>query len=230
MSVPDLSRRVESIRRRIDAALVRSPLGIRPITLIAVTKYHPGSMVEAVARAGVTDVGESRVQEALRKADEVDARVRWHLIGHLQRNKAAKAMEVFDVIHSVDSVRLVEALSRATRRVEVFVQVNVSGELSKRGVEPGSVQEVLQACRAAPNLDLLGLMTMAPYSDDPEAARPHFRALREIRDELNRIGDGPPLVGLSMGMSGDFEVALEEGATHIRIGTAVTGERSPPGG
>ena len=187
-------------------------------------------MVETVARAGVTDVGESRVQEVAAKVDAVESPVCWHLIGHLQRNKAAKALELFDVIHSVDSLRLVETLARSTRSAQVFVQVNVSGEDTKRGAAPDAVRELLRGCRHAPNLEPLGLMTMAPYAEDPEEARPHFRALRELLQDLNRHGDAPPLEGLSMGMSGDFEVAVEEGATHLRIGTAVTGERSPPGG
>jgi len=228
--VSTVSDRIHAIHARIDAALARSARGIRPVTLIAVTKYHPAALVDEVVAAGVRDVGESRVQEALAKAREVRAQPRWHLIGHLQRNKAARAAELFSVIHSVDSPRLVETLARTGRPLQLFLQVNVSGEASKQGVAPGEVRELLRSCRAAPRLEPLGLMTMAPYAEDPEEARPCFRALAALQDELNDEGDGPPLRALSMGMSGDFEVALEEGATHIRIGTAITGERSPTGG
>ncbi|MHC4939926.1 MAG: YggS family pyridoxal phosphate-dependent enzyme [Planctomycetota bacterium] len=226
----ETSLRVQTIRERIAAAQARSGRSARAITLIAVTKYHPASMVDAVAGAGVLDVGESRVQEALEKSPRVSAPVRWHLIGHLQRNKAKRAAEFFDVIHSVDSTRLVEALARSERRLEIFLQVNVSGEQTKSGVAPESVRGLLQAVRAAPNLAPLGLMTMAPFSGDPEDARPAFRTLYELQSDLNAEGDGPPLEYRSMGMSGDFEVAVEEGATHIRIGTAITGGRSQTGG
>jgi len=228
--VPNVRERVEAIRARIEAALARSPHENRPVTLIAVTKYHPAALVDEVVSAGVPDIGESRVQEAWAKAREVATPPRWHLVGRLQRNKASRAARLFSVIHSVDSLRLVDALARTERPLSVFVQVNVSGEESKGGVAPGGVRELLRACLDAPSLTPLGLMTMAPFSDDPENARRWFRELRERRDEWNERGDGPPLRALSMGMSGDFEVAVEEGATHIRIGTAITGERSPTGG
>lgn len=225
-----VSQRVSRIRERIEGAQARSNRENRPVTLIAVTKYHPAAMVETVIGAGVSDVGESRVQEALAKAEAVHCGARWHLIGHLQRNKAARAARLFDVIHSVDSPRLIEALAQTGEPVQLFLQVNVSGEATKTGVDPNGVQGLLRACRAAPTLEPLGLMTMAPYDADPERARPHFRMLYELQQELNRTGDGPPLECLSMGMSGDFEVAIEEGSTHIRIGTAITGERSPTAG
>jgi len=228
--VSEIERRIARVRARIDAALARSPRGIRPVTLIAVTKNHPAASVDEVVRSGLLDVGENRVQEAEGKAATVSTHPRWHLIGHLQRNKAARAATLFPVIHSVDSARLARALDAAGRALEVFLQVNVSGEDSKHGVAPERVRELLRACLACDRLAVLGLMTMAPYSEDPEDARPHFRALHDLRTELNRAGDGPPLTSLSMGMSGDFEVALEEGATHIRIGTAILGERSPTGG
>ncbi|MHC4407455.1 MAG: YggS family pyridoxal phosphate-dependent enzyme [Planctomycetota bacterium] len=225
-----VSQRVSRIRERIQGAQARSHRENRPVTLIAVTKYHPAAMVDDVVGAGVLDVGESRVQEALAKAEAVHGQARWHLIGHLQRNKAVRAAQLFDVIHSVDSLRLIEALAQTGEPVQLFLQVNVSGEATKTGVDPSGVQELLRACHAAPTLEPLGLMTMAPYDDDPERARPHFRALYELQQDLNRAGDGPSLECLSMGMSGDFEVAIEEGSTHIRIGTAITGERSPTAG
>ena len=218
----DVAQRVLSVRQRVDSALARSPLGMRPITLIAVTKYHPAAMVDAVAQAGLKDVGESRVQEVVAKVDEVASTVRWHFVGHLQRNKAAKAMEIFDVIHSVDAPRLVDAMARSAHSVQLFVQVNISGESTKRGVAPEAVRDLLQGCRAAPNLEPLGLMTMAPYGDDPEAARPVFRGLRELRDELAAAAPATVALNhLSMGMSNDFEVAIEEGATLVRLGSVL---------
>jgi pyridoxal phosphate enzyme (YggS family) len=223
--VPQLSQRVLDIRARIGAALDRSRLGPRPVTLIAVTKYRPLSTIEAVLDEGIHDIGESRVQEAIEKCSAIDRDACWHLIGHLQRNKAVRAAEIFDVIHSVDSIRLLETLARTGRELQVFLQVNVSGEAAKRGVAPHEASELLLLARSAPNLVPLGLMTMAPYSEDPEEARPIFRALRDLQTEID-----PALPCLSMGMSGDFEVAIEEGATHIRIGTAIVGERSPTPG
>ena len=205
--------------------MARSELGPREITLIAVTKYRPLSTIEAVLEAGIFDIGESRVQEAVEKRAKLAQTARWHLIGHLQRNKAARAAETFDVIHSVDSIRLIDALARTERNLQVFLQVNVSGETAKRGVSPQDASQLLRAAREAPNIDPIGLMTMAPYSEDPEEARPHFQSLRSLHAEID-----PALPSLSMGMSGDFEVAVEEGATHIRIGTAIVGERSPTRG
>jgi pyridoxal phosphate enzyme (YggS family) len=223
--VPQLSQRVASIHSRIDAAIARSALGPRPITLVAVTKYRPLSTIEAVLDAGVQDIGESRVQEALEKHEQLKRAARWHLIGNLQRNKAARAAEIFDVIHSIDSVRLLDALARSGRTLQVFLQVNVSGEDAKRGVAPHEASELVRHARSTPNIEPIGLMTMAPYSEDPEEARPHFRALRDLQLDID-----PNLPSLSMGMSGDFEVAIEVGATHIRIGTAIVGERSPTRG
>ena len=216
-----IEERVHQILGRVRAATARSDHSSGPATVIAVTKHHPASAVDAVAAAGLLDVGENRVQEALGKAPEVRADVRWHLIGHLQRNKVNKALTLFDTIHSVDSVRLAEALGAAERPLEIFLQCNVSGEASKSGVSVEDAPELLRAAAGWPTLRILGLMTMAPYSEDPEDARPCFRSLRELRDDLNRSGVAPPMECLSMGMSGDFEVAVEEGATHLRIGSAI---------
>jgi pyridoxal phosphate enzyme (YggS family) len=195
----------------------------RSVTIVGVTKNVPAAVVDAVAAAGVRDVGESRVQEALRKAPDVRAAVRWHLIGHLQRNKVKRAVELFTVVHSVDSPRLVEALAATGRPLEVFLQINVTGEATKHGAPPEQARDLLRLALAAPALHVTGLMGMAPLGEDP---RPGFRALRELRDDLNRAGDGPPLLGLSMGMSDDYVVAVEEGATHVRIGTALVGGKA----
>jgi pyridoxal phosphate enzyme (YggS family) len=220
----EIALRLADLRARVARALARCGDPARDVTIVAVTKGHGAAVVDGAAAAGLLDVGENRVQEALRKATLVRAPVRWHLVGHLQGNKAAKAASFFACIHSVDSERLVGALAAAGRPLDVFLQVNVSGEAAKSGIAPSGARGLWQAALRAPPLRVLGLMTMAPYSEDPEAARPVFRGLRELRDELDRAGDGPPLRGLSMGMSGDFEVAVEEGASHIRIGTALFGE------
>lgn len=212
---------MEQLRARIGAALARAGDPERPVTIVAVTKQCPAAVVDALAAEGLADIGENRVQEALAKAPDVRASVRWHLIGHLQTNKARRAASLFSVVHSVDSERLVEALAATRRPLRVFLQVNVSGEDTKSGVAPEGVRGLLRAALAADGLEVAGLMTMAPYDEDPERARPHFRALRQIRDDLAAFGDGPPLPALSMGMSGDFETALEEGATLIRIGSAL---------
>jgi pyridoxal phosphate enzyme (YggS family) len=224
--VHEIAVRLHTIRLEIAQALARSRAPGRSVTIVAVTKQHAAAVVDAVAAAGIVEIGENRVAEAVAKAAEVRAKVRWHLIGHLQRNKARRAAGLFDVVHSVDSPRLLEALAAAARPIEVFLQINVSGERSKGGVPPEDARALRQAALGTP-LEVVGLMTMAPVADDPESARPHFRALREIRDALNESGDGHPLRGLSMGMSGDYAVAVEEGATHVRIGTALVGTIPP---
>lgn len=225
-----IAERVQSVRKRIEAAAARSPHVTGSVTLIAVTKHHPAEAVDQVAAAGVGHVGENRVQEALAKAPQVEARLHWHLIGHLQRNKVRPAVGLFGTIHSVDSTRLLDAIGATEQPLDIFLQVNVSGEQSKTGVTPGEAGDLLRRAGNWPHLRVLGLMTMAPYADDPELARPHFRALRELRDDLNTHGDALPMEALSMGMSGDYEVAIDEGATHVRIGSAIMTEFAPPTG
>jgi hypothetical protein len=224
--VHEIARRLAGIRAAIDDALRRAGDRDRAVTIVGVTKNAPAAVVDAVAEAGVTDVGENRVQEALPKAAGVHAAVRWHLIGHLQRNKVKRAVELFTVIHSVDSLRLIEALGATERPLEVFLQINVTGEATKHGAAPEQARELLHGALRAPSLRVTGLMAMAPLGGDP---RPGFRALRELRDGLNRAGDGPPLPHLSMGMSDDYVVAVEEGATHLRIGTALVGGNAARG-
>jgi pyridoxal phosphate enzyme (YggS family) len=224
--VREIAARLANIRADIDRALRRAGDPDRDVTIVGVTKNAPAPVVEAAAAAGVTDVGENRVQEALRKAGAVRAAVRWHLIGHLQRNKARRAVELFTVIHSVDSSRLIEALAATERPLKVFLQVNVTGEATKQGAAPDEVSGLLRQALQAPALHVTGLMAMAALGRDP---RPAFRALRELRDDLNRAGDGPPLPHLSMGMSDDYIVAVEEGATHVRIGTALVGGKAAEG-
>jgi pyridoxal phosphate enzyme (YggS family) len=202
------------------------------VTLVVVTKTHPVAAIEAAIAAGATELGENRVQEALEKKAELDARgtpVHWHLIGHLQSNKAKLAVQNFDLIHSVDSVGLAQELdrhaSKAGKQQRVLLQLNVSGDETKFGTGPAAARElvsgVLDSC---PNLQVDGLMTMAPFSENPEDARPHFRALRELSAAL-RAEFGGLGAHLSIGMTGDFEVAIEEGATLVRVGSAIFGHR-----
>jgi pyridoxal phosphate enzyme (YggS family) len=221
--VTDIGRNVAFVRARIAAACERVGRDPAGVTLIAVTKTHSAEAVVAAYGAGVRDFGENRVQEAQRKI--LAARglgvddATWHLIGNLQRNKAATAASMFDVIHSVDSERLALATSeRAERSVQVFIEVNVAGEASKHGVSPGEAALLAERVGTMPHLDLVGLMTVAPIVSAAERARAVFRHLRELRDAIG-------LPELSMGMTGDFEVAIEEGATVVRVGRAIFGER-----
>lgn len=222
---------VRLIREKIAEACGRSGRSPQEVTLIAVTKTVPGERVKEALTAGVRDIGESRIQEAQEKFSQLSASrgpVKKHLIGHLQTNKAKKAVELFDLIHSVDSFRLAEELDRQAARIgkdqECLLEVNVSGEASKFGAAPDDVPDLIERIRGMKNLRLAGIMTMAPYSEDPEAARPYFRRAKEILDAARRANPG--MAALSMGMSGDFEVAVEEGATMVRVGTAIFGGRS----
>jgi len=193
-----------------------------------VAKTQPPAAVREAADAGLMVFGENKVQEARAKIPLCPGHLAWHLVGHLQRNKAGAAAELFDTIHSVDSLRLAEAIDRACdalgRTMKVLVEVNVSGEGSKFGLAPGDAPAVLEAANRMPRIEVHGLMTMPPFVEDPEKARAHFRRLRELRDGW-RNELGIPLQDLSMGMTHDFEVAIEEGATWIRVGTAIFGER-----
>ena len=225
MPFEDLAARLAAARERIDAAIERGGHGQR-VTIVAVTKTHGADAVRAAWDAGLTDVGENRVQEALRKMDEVDVPVRWHLIGHLQRNKA-KAVERFALVHSVDSTRLAEAVSEVGasrgRPVDVLVQVNASGEATKGGFAPDALGDEVERLAALPGITVRGAMTMAPLDADEATLRRVFQGARDARDLLAR--SGLPARELSMGMSGDFETAVEEGATMVRLGTILFGAR-----
>jgi len=221
-----------AVRRRIDAVAHRSPL---PPRLVAVSKTFPVEAVRAAARAGQTDFGENRVQEGLEKvAATASLRLTWHLIGHLQSNKARKAAAAFQWIHSIDSMDLLKKVDAgaadAGTRPQVLLQVDLAHETTKFGVDRAELEDLAQAAVAARAVDLRGLMIVPPIVEDPETARPWFRDLRDLRDDL--VARGLPaasLAELSMGMSHDFEVAIEEGATMVRIGTAIFGRRTPPG-
>ena len=226
MSYPGIGSRVAEVRARIAEHQARA--GWRhPVLIVAVTKTHPAAAVRAAAEAGLTAVGENRVQEALAKQGELpDVAVEWHLIGSLQRNKARHAVNRFALLHSVDSLELARELDRraAPRSVQpVLLQVNCSAEPQKGGVEPDRLPALLDEVAALPRLRLAGLMTMAELTDDAGRQRAAFRRLRELRDAGERQGHRLP--ELSMGMSGDYLVAVEEGATMVRLGTLLFGER-----
>jgi pyridoxal phosphate enzyme (YggS family) len=221
---PDIGARIASVRARITAAAARAGRDPASVTLIGISKTHPPAMIEAAVRAGLRDIGENRVQEAVPKIAALERSSdapRWHLVGHLQTNKAAAALRHFDILHGVDSEHLGRALSaRASAPVAVLLEVNVAEEQSKFGVPPTLAPRLAERLGSLPNLDLRGLMTVAPQTDDPEEVRPVFRALSELRDAIG-------LRDLSMGMTDDFEVAVEEGATFVRVGRAIFGARTP---
>lgn len=215
---------LERVRGRIRQACQRVKRDPDSVSLVCVTKGVSPERIEEALACGVRDIGENRVQEALSKHPKIRPGIRWHLIGHLQRNKAKAAVELFDVIHSADSLEIIQALEKqAQKALEVLVEVNVSEEGTKYGCKPEETEPLAEALLACKRLHFSGLMTMAPYSQDPESSRPVFRRLREIRDRLGRRFSAGDL-HLSMGMSQDFEVAVEEGATFVRVGTAIFGE------
>ncbi len=229
--VLDVAANVGRVRERLAAAARRAGRRVEDVLLVAVSKGVDPTQLLAAAGSGVTDFGENRVQEALPKIahlrPQVAGVVRWHLVGHLQRNKARQAAQSFDVIHSVDSVELAIALdqraAQAGRICEVLVQVNLASEPQKFGIAPEAIPAMLQSLSALSGIRVVGLMTIAPQVDHPEIVRPVFRRLRALRDDAARAGGAPGLTHLSMGMSEDFEVAVEEGATMVRIGRAIFG-------
>lgn len=222
-----IRERLAEVRRRIDAAAGRSGRTAEAVTLVAVSKTMSVEAIREAVAAGVTVLGENRVQEARDKIAALAGVAEWHLVGHLQTNKAKLAVGLFQRIHSLDSVRLAEELERHARetgrRVRCLIQVNVGGEEQKSGAPESGVRPLLEAANRLPHILVEGLMAIPPFLSDPEAIRPYFRRLRLLRDELAREGFSLP--DLSMGMTQDFEVAIEEGATLVRVGTAVFGPR-----
>lgn len=250
----DWHERIAKVRRRMDEALARAGRASGSATLVAVSKTFPAEVVAQAVRAGLGTLGENRIQEAAGKIPEVARLLEgtgapepmWHLVGHLQSNKAREAAALFDLIHSVDDVALAERLDReaaasghalgeldpadevTSRRLAVLIQVNVSGESAKSGVSPEDLRPLVDAITASKRLELRGLMTIPPHETDPQRSRPHFVALRELGEQIRRWLTPSPYAGeLSMGMSEDFEVALEEGATIVRVGRALFGDRDP---
>jgi pyridoxal phosphate enzyme (YggS family) len=231
----DIKANLKQVRRRITIAAKRAERDPAEIKLVAVSKTHPPKTLNAALKAGVTALGENKVQEGEGKIDTVGRNAaEWHLVGHLQKNKARRAVQLFDVIHSVDSPELVHRLERICEEegrnvLSVFVQVDLAGETTKSGIAPPYLQMVVEALKRSQRLRFDGLMVLPPFNDDPELTRPYFQRLREIRDRIAAEGSFANETGeLSMGMTNDFEVAIEEGATLVRVGTAIFGERKRP--
>lgn len=213
---------LEQVRRRIAQACQRAGRSSEEITIVAVTKGVSPAAIQAAFRAGVRHFGENRVQEAQAKREQLlslEPRPTWHFMGHLQTNKVGAALRLFDIIHSVDSLRLAEALSqRIQGKIPILLEVNIAGEATKGGFLPNLLESAFQEIRRLPGLEVKGLMTVAPQAASPEAVRPFFQEMRRLADALR-------LVELSMGMSDDFEVAVEEGATMVRLGRVIFGQR-----
>ena len=220
--------RVDGVYGVIGAACLRAGRSPDDVQVCAVAKTHGPDEVEEAAACGLRVMGENRVQEAQQKIPQCSGNIEWHMVGHLQRNKARPVAKLFSMVHSVDSLRLLDALNGACEeegvRMPICIEVNVSGESSKFGLSPEELPEALESAAPLSNIDVVGLMTIPPFTPDPEEARPFFRRLREVRDESARRM-AIELPELSMGMSNDFPVAIEEGATWIRLGTVLFGER-----
>jgi PLP dependent protein len=234
-----LGARLEGVRRRVAEAARRAGRRPEDVTLIAVSKTHPAPLLLDAAAAGATDFGENRVQEAESKIEELaraGARVRWHLVGHLQSNKARRAVKLFDLVHTVDSAALALRLERlceeeGRERLGVLVQLDLAGEATKSGAREDELPALADALAACARVRCEGLMTLPPFYEEAGRVRPHFRRLRELRDEWRARGlFGEGAGELSMGMSHDFEEAVAEGATLVRVGTAIFGERAPRAG
>ena len=226
-----IAANLEAVRGRIAAACARAGRAPDAVRLLAVSKTYGPEAVREAAAAGQRLFGENRVQEAAAKIPDCPGNLEWHLVGHLQGNKAAAAARLFDWVHSVDSAKLLEALDRhaaeAGRTLQVLVQVNVSGERSKSGLAPAAAPGVLALANQLRNVQVRGLMTIPPLAEDPEKSRPYFQRLRELRDRW-ATETGTDLPELSMGMTHDLEVAIEEGATYVRVGTGIFGARAKP--
>jgi pyridoxal phosphate enzyme (YggS family) len=218
----DIARNINEVRERIAHAASRAGRSPDEVTIIAVTKYVGESDIQQAVEAGIEHFGENRVQEAQRKILRLPGSgfcPTWHMIGHLQRNKVQTALKIFDIIHSIDSIQLAQSISaQAEKVIPVLLQVNVAMEKTKGGFQSNELQEAVAEVSELPNLLIKGLMTIAPMVDKPEEVRPVFRELRELRDSFG-------LEHLSMGMSNDFEIAVEEGATMVRLGRIIFGER-----
>jgi pyridoxal phosphate enzyme (YggS family) len=223
-----IAANLTKIQSRIEAACARVGRDPAGVTLMAVSKNQPPERVMEAAELGLTLFGESRVQEARIKIPQLSNRLRWHMIGHLQSNKCRDAVPIFEMIESVDSLALAQEVARIAdkrgKQMPILLEVNIAGESSKFGWNPERVLEQFLEVNQLPRLEIHGLMTIAPYATDPERVRSVFRRLRELRERCEELL-GAPLPVLSMGMSGDLDVAIEEGATLVRVGTALFGER-----
>lgn len=228
----NLLERIKTIYRKIASCAIRSGRNPEDVKLVAVTKTVTADRIKEAIEFGLRIFGENRVQEAKEKIEKIkkdcpDCLVKWHMIGHLQKNKVKIAVELFDTIHSVDSLELAELLNKYSEKnnkiQDILIQVKLSPEESKHGINKDELLELLKNISSLKNLNILGLMTIPPYFDNPEMARPFFKELRKLRDEAELHGYKLP--ELSMGMTNDFEIAILEGATMVRIGTAIFGER-----
>ncbi|PYK26733.1 MAG: YggS family pyridoxal phosphate-dependent enzyme [Verrucomicrobia bacterium] len=224
-----IAENLDRVRERIAHAAAKSGRSTNDVELVVITKTHPVEKVREAIDAGQTLFGESRVQEARAKIPELPSNVRWHFVGHLQKNKVRHALPLFEMIHSVDSLALAQDMNRIAQEEglhpRLLLEVNVAGEWSKFGFAPDKLREQMEALLALPRLSILGLMTIPPLAEEAEASREYFVQLREVRDHLQtefRVD----LAHLSMGMTQDFPIAVEEGATLVRVGTAIFGERS----
>ncbi len=229
ISSESIAARLYAIEERINNAAERALRNPDDISLVAVSKTFPPEIIDEGIRAGISILGESKIQEAMAKHEQCSS-ADWHFIGRLQRNKIRHALSIFSAIHSLDSLQLMESIARVQdetgQRPQLFLQVNVSGEASKTGFSPEGARETLTNFpRLISELNIVGLMTIPPWAPEAEASRPYFRTLRELRDSISSELE-IDLPELSMGMSGDFEVAIEEGATFVRIGSAIFGKRS----
>lgn len=224
----NIEEHLTAVRERIAAARARSPYH-QDVVLVAVTKFHPFEAMEEAVRLGVTEVGENRVQEMEEKQRMGNLPVRWNLQGHLQRNKVRKAVAMADMIQSADSEEILREIDRRAeelgKRQEVLLEFNISGEASKYGFAPEALRQASAAARALPHIRVRGLMCMAPHYEDPERTRPVFRRAHAMWEEMKKEFPEGEISILSMGMTNDFEIAVEEGATMVRIGTAIFGER-----
>ena len=225
----DIPTNLKSVQQRIAAACDRAGRATTEVQLLAVGKKFSADVIREAADCGLTLFGENRVQEAMAKIPDCPGHLRWHFIGHLQTNKCRDAVTLFEMIHAVDSLHLAEELNKrceqAAKVMPVLLEVNVSGEGSKHGFTPETAVNSMEALLSFPQLELHGLMTMAPYSRQPESSRPYFKKLREVKADCeDKLG--APLPELSMGMSGDYEIAIEEGTTIVRLGTCLFGQRS----
>ncbi len=231
MDLSHIATNLADLRQRIQRAAQDAGRNRSEVRLLAVSKTFALDHVRAAAAAGQEDFGENRVQEALQKIDgSADLKIRWHLIGTLQSNKVRKAAPRFSAIHSVDSLRLLQALDAAAADAgtspELLVQVDLAGETTKHGAPPGEAMEIVRAAAGSRSARCVGLMTIPPFFEDPEGARPYFAQLSALRATLLKEGVDPALLReLSMGMSHDFEIAVQEGATIVRLGTAIFGKR-----
>ncbi|HAD19397.1 MAG TPA: YggS family pyridoxal phosphate-dependent enzyme [Lachnospiraceae bacterium] len=226
-----VTENLKDIQQRVADACRRAGRNPETVTLIAVSKTKPAEMLQEAYDAGVRDFGENKVQEMMQKEEILPADIRWHMIGHLQRNKVKYLMGKTELIHSVDSLRLAEEISRLSVKnqicTDILIEVNIAGEESKFGTSRQEAFDLVRAAAQLPGIRIRGLMTVAPYTEHPENNRGYFRKIRELSVDIAAENiDNVHMDFLSMGMTGDFEIAIEEGATHVRVGTGIFGERN----